>query len=126
MYFLSHNLLTSFVEQTVLLPNIKPGFFIDDDLLYEDLLVSTEDDEPVVDDDSDSSWGSEEFDDDYSEDSGDEQIVSSYVENGDHTPRGTVDRANGGQRSMVTSYGIEKHGGKEEVKVRVIVCSVGA
>ncbi|XP_072036200.1 rho guanine nucleotide exchange factor 10-like protein [Amphiura filiformis] len=96
------------------------GFFIDDDLLYEDLLVSTEDDEPLVeDDDSDSSWGSEEFEDDYSEeDSGDERIVSSYVESGDHSPRGLADRQHGGhvQRSNVTSYGVERHGGKEEPK----------
>ena len=109
--------------------HIFTGFFIDDDLLYEDLLGSTEDEEPLVDDDDDSesSWGSEEFDE-YSEDSGDERIVSSYIENGDHSPRGPIDRQHGStaHRSMVTSYGVERQGGKEEKQVIFVklLCSV--
>ena len=72
------------------------------------------------DSDTDSSWGSDEFEEDYSEeDSGDEQIVSSYVENGDHSPRPGGHHGGHVQRTSVTSYGLERQGSKEEPKVHM-------
>ncbi|XP_038060935.1 rho guanine nucleotide exchange factor 10-like isoform X2 [Patiria miniata] len=95
----------------------EQGFFIDDDLLYEDLLDINEDEdaEPIM-EDSDSSWGSEEWDD-YSDEDSDSELVHSYViEPNSPAPgkRASLDnKAATRQRSLVTTYGMDR---KEDEK----------
>ena len=104
------------------------GFFIDDDLLYEDILGPPEEEMPLEDfyesdNCSDCSWGSEEWD---TYDSEQEEMVHSYVEaEAAHSPKGAVERGgNGGinvgsshRRSMVSAYSMEKAPQREEAKV---------
>ncbi|XP_022085454.1 rho guanine nucleotide exchange factor 10-like isoform X2 [Acanthaster planci] len=93
----------------------EQGFFIDDDLLYEDLLDTNEDEEDqLVMEDSDSSWGSEEWEG-YSDES-DSEMVHSYViePNSPQPKRASLDNKTiPRQRSLVTSYGMDR---KDEEK----------
>lgn len=84
---------------------------------------------------SDCSWGSEEWD---TYDSEQEEMVHSYVEATDHSPKGAVERGGGGgggngggvggnhvgsshRRSMVSTYSMEKAPQREEAKVSWIL-----
>ncbi|XP_033107620.1 rho guanine nucleotide exchange factor 10-like isoform X9 [Anneissia japonica] len=83
------------------------GIFIDDDWLYESLMLQDEDEVPMV-DESDSSWSSEEWDH-FSDDSDDNDMVHSHVEQPD--PASTKE-SNGSQvhrrTSMRAVYGVDK------------------
>ncbi|XP_033641961.1 rho guanine nucleotide exchange factor 10-like isoform X3 [Asterias rubens] len=93
----------------------EQGFFIDDDLLYEDLLDCNEEDEELLMEDSDSSWGSDEWEG-YSDESDCEMVHSFCIEPNSPLPKGpsNVDnRSSTRNRSLVTSYGMDR---REEEK----------
>eukprot|EP00057_Strongylocentrotus_purpuratus_P025687 XP_011680161.1 PREDICTED: rho guanine nucleotide exchange factor 10 isoform X3 [Strongylocentrotus purpuratus] len=128
------NMLEGGLYEDLQFDESEQGFFIDDDLLYEDILGPPEEEIPVEDyyesdNCSDCSWGSEEWD---TYDSEQEEMVHSYVEATDHSPKGAVERGGGGggngggvggnhvgsshRRSMVSTYSMEKAPQREEAK----------
>ncbi|XP_071509254.1 rho guanine nucleotide exchange factor 10-like [Diadema antillarum] len=126
------DMLEGGIYEDVQFDESEQGFFIDDDLLYEDILGPPEEEMPLddyyeSDDCSDCSWGSEEWD---TYDSEQEEMVHSYVEpTGEHSPKGVVERGGAGlgggggnnvgsshRRAVVSAYGMEKAPQREEAK----------
>ncbi|XP_063965206.1 uncharacterized protein LOC129275773 [Lytechinus pictus] len=140
------NMLEGGVYEDLQFDESEQGFFIDDDLLYEDILGPPEEEIPLEDfyesdNCSDCSWGSEEWD---TYDSEQEEMVHSYVDATDHSPKGAVERGGEGggsgggaggnhvgsshRRSMVSTYSMEKAPQREEAKrdmqMGAVICEV--
>ncbi|XP_071944892.1 rho guanine nucleotide exchange factor 10-like [Antedon mediterranea] len=93
------------------------GIFIDDDWLYEDLMLQDEEEVPMV-DESDCSWSSNEWDS-FSDDSDDNDMVHSHVDQPEpESPRQSNRSQSLRRTSMRAMYGVDKRETREETKVK--------